>query len=1027
MQNVQNEKQCRLLLGFDIGSEWLKIVALYKNERKASVRVFASENGCELSSDTIPGWEVLLVPAERFYGDSLSCSLEWLERWKTAFPDDSICISITGSQGKGLARLLGIDFVSDSKAIARAIVAWDPTVQTVLEIGANVSRYLRLAADSPTQVAILDYERNGECAAGTGSFLDQQAARLKLRVEEVGELVLQTDQSANIAGRCSVFAKSDMIHAQQRGYSPGAILKGLCNAVAGNFKGTVLRGKKIETPAVFIGGVAANKGLVDAFRTITGLSAEELRVPPFYHHCGAIGAAFFASTPLNRVKTLRSRLAANSKAEQPRLDDSQIYYIDQVQLLSHLSASLDKIDVYLGLDVGSVSTNLVLLDRDGRVIDSVYTRTEGRPVQVVQREFLKWHSSWGNRLTVLGVGSTGSGRDLIGELVGADVVYDEITAHKTGADFIAHQLGLPEVDTIFEIGGQDSKFISIDNGVVVDFAMNEACAAGTGSFLEEQAQKLAISIQNDFAALALTSHQPVSMGERCTVFMEKDVAAYLQQGCSKSDICAGLAFAVVQNYLNRVVRGRRIGQHIFFQGGTAYNRAVAAAFAVSLKKKIVIPPFNGVIGAVGVALLAREHHQRPHQGSRFRGFDMSTVKYTVRQIRCNGCSNQCDVQEIDVQGERTHWGDKCGTRFQRTRRRNRSNALLPDLVAFYKERLQSTAPCHSSRRIGFPRSIPYYDRYPFWQAYFAGLGFQLTPTEETNRRIISLGRDFAVAEPCFPVIAAHGHVAQLLSNDFEAVLLPNIINAETRFPEFSSWVCPWGQTLPLVIRNELPESQQNRLLTPVIRFRDGKEAIRRSLWPMARGLGVDKKTHDRALDSAYEAMKHFYREIKQTGQAALSELKRRGGQAVVLVGRPYNLYDNGMNLGLAQKLRNDYGIDVIPMDFLPTESIDIRDIHENMFWNYGRRILQVGKYIARHPFLHAIYFTNFKCGPDSYIKHFFRDAAESPYLTLQFDEHSNDAGMLTRCEAFLHSKELVQCHKRSSEYDELIVQSLETE
>ena len=240
----------------------------------------------------------------------------------------------------------------------------------------------------------------------------------------------------------------------------------------------------------------------------------------------------------------------------------------------------------------------------------------GNGLKIIQEEL-------GDKIRICGVGTTGSGRELIGELVGADTINDEITAHKTGAAFISSTILDKNVDTIFEIGGQDSKYISLEEGIVVDFAMNEACAAGTGSFLEERAQELGIKIKGEFSQTALGSPNPIKLGERCTVFMEQDVNSTLKRGAVLQDVVAGLAYSIATNYLNRVVRSRKIGDVIFFQGGTAYNDSVAAAFSSILDKEIIVPPFNGVMGAVGVALLAREKMIDSQDPSSFRGFDLN--------------------------------------------------------------------------------------------------------------------------------------------------------------------------------------------------------------------------------------------------------------------------------------------------------------------------------------------------------------------------------------------------------------------
>ncbi len=1014
-----------IYIGLDIGSVSAKLAVIAPGENPVRVGdAFAPKTDetnkvvVELHiSNSNPNRVLTILPSLPVKGQPIKAAQQLLENILKESPLDArLLLNITGSQGKLVAKRLGAPYINEFKAIARGAVELVPEVKTILEIGGDGSRYIKVQFDPYTrELGILDYERNGECAAGTGSFIDQQAVRMNYNVEDIGNIVAQAEGCANIAGRCSVFAKSDMIHAQQRGYSPGAIFKGLCEAVVRNYKGTVLRGKHLEPKVVFVGGVAANRGVMQAVQTVFDLAEEELIVPDLHAHVAAIGcAALLNGAFLSREAV--QQLAVEQKTETAKisssfkLDTRRVRFENQRQRQYDHTGSTCPIRAYLGLDIGSVSTNLVLIDEQTRVIDEIYTRTEGKPIQVVQRELAGWLEKWGNKVEILGVGSTGSGRELIGELVGADAVHDEITAHKTGASTVAKTLFDEPVDTIFEIGGQDSKFIAIDDGIVVDFAMNEACAAGTGSFLEEQAGKLGISIKDDFANLALSSDKPIRLGERCTVFMEKDVTAFMQQGREVKDITAGLAYAVVQNYLNRVVRGRRIGNHIYFQGGTAYNSAVAAAFATVLDKEIVVPPHNGVVGAIGAALLAQEkNHREPYQ-TRFRGFDLSQVQFTIRQFVCKGCSNNCDIQECTIDGEKTYWGDKCSDRF-RKKRQVRQQPVIPDLFGLYEQWLHEDVPGPDGLgiKIGIPKSMYFYDRFPFFRTYFASLGAQVVLSENTTKNLAAQGRELCVAEPCFPIVVGHGHYLDLVKKQVDYIFMPQLINSETDTPEKESWVCPWGQTLSLVIRNAIQDEQQvEKLLMPVIHFRDGIDYVKKELHGVAKRLGVSKKTSDRAVEFAYAQQEQFRTRMRQAGEQALKQLADKQRQGVVIVGRPYNIYDGGVNLNVPNKLRDSYGVDVIPMDFLPLTGIQVQQVHENMFWNYGRKILQAVTYAGQSKNLHVIYFTNFKCGPDSYIKHFVRDAMGAPYLTLQFDDHSNDAGIMTRCEAYLESKGLLR-------------------
>ncbi len=618
----------------------------------------------------------------------------------------------------------------------------------------------------------------------------------------------------------------------------------------------------------------------------------------------------------------------------------------------------------------------------------------------------------GEKLDIRGVGTTGSGRELIGELIGADTVNDEITAHKTGATHVCRKLKMEMVDTIFEIGGQDSKFISIRDGVVVDFTMNEACAAGTGSFLQEQAEKLGISIKQEFAQLALASATPAKLGERCTVFMERDVTALMLKGAEVGDLCAGLAYSVALNYLNRVVRGRKIGDVIFFQGGTAYNDAVAAAFSQILGKRIIVPPHNGVIGAIGMALIARDRMKDAGQPSRFRGYSLDRVNYSTRDFVCQACSNYCDMKEFTIEGQKTYWGDKCSDKFRKRARTDR-HPVLDDLIDYRDKLLEESwlPPTGKKPTVGIPRAMFFFDRFPFWCAYFQELGYEIVTSSPTDRNITAAGEELTVAEPCFPVKVAHGHVMQLISKGVDYVLIPNQVNAEAPASKVESHLCPWNQTLPFVLR-AVPqfEEAEKKMLAPTVYFRLGRRHVEKELAKFAKEkLGVSRAQNDRAVAAGFAAQQVFQEALKEAGTDALRRLLETGEPSILLLGRPYNLYDRSVNCDIPRKLRTLYGVNVIPLDFLPVDLEDISDINPNMYWHSGRRILAAARIARQHENLHLVYITNFKCGPDSYIKSFLDEASGKPSLILQFDGHSNDAGFITRVEAYLDSKGFLRC------------------
>jgi len=1037
-----------IYLGIDVGAVSVKAALVLPKGRSAEI-LDAPEAAALLRSLPIPDTSdhaVLVAGHRRTRGQPLEAARELLAAILRCVPAEQVSgLTLTGSGAALAAEALQARTCNEFQACARAMNLLHPNIRTVFEIGGESSRYLRVEPDPASgALGILDYSTNGDCAAGTGAFLDQQAKRLKYAVEDIGRIVAQAERAAQIAGRCSVFAKSDMIHAQQKGFSPAEVLRGLCNAVATNFKAAVVKGRTPVPPVALLGGVSANSAVVRALREVFELNEEQLLVPAAAESLPAIGAALAGTDMAGEQRDARAQLARLSMAAErddqafPRMPPLTLERVtllrDQVKPYRFPERGT-QVDAYLGLDIGSVGTKLVLIDSHGDVIHSIFTRTDGRPIEVVTRCLREMEEAVGWGVRVCGVGSTGSGRELVGELVGADSITDEITCHKTGATFVGDRLLGRRPDTIFEIGGQDSKYISLQaepesaaadpargpalesESIVVDFTMNEACAAGTGSFLEERAEELGVSIKNEFSALALSSRRPIKLGERCTVFMERDVNTYMQRGADRADVIAGLAYSIAHNYINRVVRGRPIGDCIFFQGGTAYNDAVAAAFSIICKREIIVPPHNAVLGAIGAALLARDKIAATGTRTRFRGYDMTQVDYTLREFTCHGCGNQCSIQEFNVEGEKTFWGDKCSDRFRKQVKTERK-PTIPDLVALRHELLcadDTGDPAGATTTIGIPMAMYAWDLLPLWRRFFRACGFKVQISSPTNRQIVRHGLDAAVAEPCFPIIVAHGHVAELIETGVDYIWLPNLISMEPRQPGLESYVCPWGQTLPFVIR-QAPRFRawRGRILCPTVSFQDGPSAVRRALIRAARELGVRASVARRALQAGLEAQQQFRDAYLAAGRDALAALTATGDAGMVLVGRPYNMHDAGVSLSVARKLRDQYGVNILPVDALPVAEIDSRDICDNMYWSYGRRILAAGKLVAAHPNLHMIYVTNFKCGPDSFLKGFVRPAAEGkPFLTLQFDGHSNDAGMMTRCEAYLDSKGILRWWRTS--------------
>jgi predicted CoA-substrate-specific enzyme activase len=921
-------------------------------------------------------------------------------------------VALTGTGGALAARLIGGTFVNEIVAQSASVCRLYPQARTIIEMGGEDTKLMFLH-----EAALSDFVMNSICAAGTGSFLDQQARRINVSiVEEFGRLALLSRDPPRIAGRCSVFAKSDMIHHQQIATPIHDIIAGLCFAVARNVKSTLARGRDLEKPVVFQGGVAANAGMVRAFRELFGLGDGELIIPDHHASMGAIGALFHvAARPpaghgdfkgLDELDRYLATGGPDGDHLAPLVPPRAPSLTDAVPL----SEEAYGLPVFLGVDVGSLSTNVVLIDGRNRVIARRYLPTAGRPLEAIQKGLKEIGDEVGARVEVKAAGSTGSGRYLTGDFVGADRIVNEITAQATAAIAID-----PTVDTIFEIGGQDSKFVSVENGVVVDFEMNKVCAAGTGSFLEEQAEKLGVRIVGEFGSLALSARAPARMGDRCTVFMESDLNTRQQKGAARENLIAGLAYSIVQNYLQKVVGEKTIGKKIFFQGGVAYNKAVRSAFEKVVGRPIMVPPHFDVTGAIGAAMLAR---QSMNGGvSRFKGFAIASRSWSQDRFTCKSCPNQCEISRVKIAGEEKplFYGGRC-ERYEVAERKNRGKDI-PDL---FQERTRllldgfddnpSVAPKREEEAggavIGLPRALSvFYQRFPFWRAFFSELGMRVVLSRPTDQALISRSLETLAAETCFPVEVMHGHVLDLLEKGVDGIFLPFVVNeeAEPGNPT-NNCNCPWIQTYPFMVRGALRNANDlSRLLVPTLHFRYSRRLLNAELARfMGDGFGVTAHEVSRAVTRAARAQKDFEARLRTRGKEALASLPA-GKTAAVILGRPYNYGDPALNLRIVEKL---ISLDVLPIpaDFLPVDEEAIFGEYPSMYWPNGRRILQAARIVGRNARLQAIHLGNFRCGPDSFISHYVREELRGkPYLQLEMDEHSADAGLVTRLEAFFDS------------------------
>lgn len=924
-------------------------------------------------------------------------------------------VAITGTGAKRLAAMLGGHAVNEVVAQMEAAKKFYPHVRSIIDIGGQDSQYILLEETKDGSLRLKDFAVSSMCASGTGSFLDQQAVRLNLSIEnEFAQAALRSTHPARIAGRCSVFAKSDMIHLQQKGTPLEDIVAGLCHALVRGFKSSVIGTRDIQLPIAIVGGVAANNGVIEALQHELKVEKEDLFRPDNYALSGAIGAAEFAlahSEPTISYKGAEHfQNALSSEKNTAATLAPLLAPVPKIPpKVTFKAAKGTKTPAFLGIDIGSISTNLVLIDTECNVLSKHYLMTASQPINAVRQGFNDLLTRLADSIKIKGVATTGSGRHLIGDLVGADIMVNEITAHAKAAAFAD-----PDVDTIFEIGGQDSKYVHLSNGIVDDFAMNKACAAGTGSFLEEQAERLNISIKNDFSKLALDAQAPVDCGEQCTVFIESEVIRHQQNGSSLPDITAGLAYSIATNYLHKVVENRAVGERILFQGGVAFNTAVRSAFEALTEKQLIVPEHHEVMGALGCCLLAKEAYDHQATKTHFLGFDCLQHEITQKSFQCNKCENRCDITKVSLTGHQPlFYGGRC-ERYE-VRHHTSSSSSLPDLLAA-REQLMFSVAEHSAKTpktrgvIGYPRALTFHEYYPFFKTFFEELGFSVLLSPETNSTIIRDGVSSVASATCFPTKIAHGHVAWMknavLEGKADYMFIPSI--RET-LPTCSAHPyanhCSYVQYIPDLTNEALSlEAEGIPLLKPSLHFRMGKKQLLKELNLTAKAIGIsNNKAIKKAFEKAMVIQRDFTEQRLELGRKTLASLPENT-TTLVLTGKMHNIHDSGTNLNIGRIFR-ERGILVIPMDLLDLHhSPDVGEAWRNMTLAMGQKNLVVADIVRKHKDLHAVYLANFGCVNDSIYPEFFkREMGEKPFLLLEIDEHSAEAGVITRCEAFLDS------------------------
>ena len=942
----------------------------------------------------------------------------------------AICTSL---EGLPLSHISRVGATSSTPYFVKTMRGYDNQVCLITalqQLHRNAGALLNIGGE---KFSLLVFDENGtyrncktnsSCAAGTGSFLDQQASRLNLgRIEELGAIAsANTGAIPKIASRCAVFAKTDLIHAQQEGYSLSEICDGLCCGLAKNIVETLFSGEEPREPVVVCGGVSKNPAVLKHIRNLIG---KDLLVDDLSHLYGAYGAALRLAREAGDeemdIKSpsdlIRDEKPQKTYAQGPlelKLSD----YPDfggirhyKYQVRTRKAPPLVEVDiyqkltrgvtyrVYLGIDIGSTSTKAVILDKRNEVMAGFYTWTVGRPVDAISAVFEAIDdliTVEGIVVKVLGSSTTGSGRKLIGKIIKADMVIDEITAHARSACELK-----PDVDTIIEIGGQDSKFTTIRNKSVTFSAMNTVCAAGTGSFIEEQAKRMGCPLE-EYSARTEGKQSPMS-SDRCTVFMERDMNYYLNEGYSSDEVLASALYSVRENYLTKVAIKASIGEIICFQGATAKNRALVAAFEQRLGKPIHVSKYCHLTGAFGVALLLSDERI---QSDNFLGLGLYTKKVPIRSEVCSLCTNHCKLTIATLDGQDHAYGFLCGRDYQ-TRRHVNNNTSGFDLIKV-RSKAFSTPKKKSHKKqftIGIPAALHLKEDMAFWQHFFEALSIR-TITSKDYMDALHEGKKISGAEFCAPMSALHGHVSHLLKAA-DYIFLPFYLEDRQKTKDIRRQYCYYTQYAPSLVASVFT-NEKHRILMPLVKYLYNGFQAKVQLYRMLKTI-IGRKINFFEVSAAYDnALEFKERALEELSDHYHKEFTA-DGMAVVLLGRPYTILSPAMNKGIID-LFSSKGVKVFTHDMLPLKHHEVRaplkDLLDEIPWKHAANILHAADLAAVTDGLYPVFVTSFRCSPDSFAVEYFKKLMDSygkPYLILQLDEHDSNVGYETRIEASIRA------------------------
>ena len=924
-----------LKVGIDIGSTTVKVVVM-------------------------KGKEVLYRVYRRHMAQVRQAAVEALQGAKV-FLEDPFKIAISGSAGLGVAECADIDFVQEVFATYETVKEYQPDTDAVVELGGEDAKIIFLSGG-------LEERMNGSCAGGTGAFIDQMATLLNVSSDELDQLALHHEKIYPIASRCGVFAKTDVQPLLNQGARKEDIAASIFQAVVDQTIAGLAQGREIKGKVLFLGGpLFYYKGLQQRFVETLKLDEEHAVFPDYGRFAVAMGAALFAENiqktftfdELERRLMDSSKQVATTNYLQPLFRNQQDY---QGFVSRHKAATIPWCDIktykgaaYLGIDCGSTTTKLVLMNDDYEVLYQYYASNLGNPVQVVKEQLKAIYGLCGDHVTIRSAVSTGYGEDLIKNAFDMDEGIVETMAHFTAARHFE-----PNVDFILDIGGQDIKCFRIKNGAIDSIMLNEACSSGCGSFIETFAKSMGYTAEQ-FSQLGLFSQHPVDLGSRCTVFMNSSVKQAQKDGATVEDISAGLSMSVVKNVLYKVIRTRSaqdLGENIVVQGGTFLNDAVLRSFELELGHNVIRPKFAGLMGAYGAAIYGK---RTAKERSTLIGPErLEQFHHEARPFVCQGCTNHCNLTiNTFGDGKRFISGNRCEKPL------GLEKQALPDLYQYKLEKIKALQGKPGKRgKIGLPLGLNMFENIYFWHAFLTELGYEVVLSDLSSRKLYSMGQHTIPSDTaCYPAKLMHGHIENLVMKGVDTIFYPCMSYNFNEKKGDNFYNCPVVAYYPELLYSNMSVLKGMKFWYPYL-FMDDRKLLERKAYEFFHGKDSSITKHEikAACDKAYTSYATEIADNKTMGCKAIEEARKQGKGIVVLVGRPYHV-DPEINHGI-NSLITSLGLAVVSEDCVAdlVEPVKVNVLNQ---WTYHSRLYNAAKYVTTQKDMELVQLVSFGCGIDA--------------------------------------------------------------